>query len=188
MEIEQNPTEPTSTEPTSSDAAFREAAFGDVERELAVTRRVLEAIPEAQLEWRPHPKSMSLGSLAIHVAFLPDWARGALASDVLDFSAAPQPPKSVKNRQELLEHFDRNCDALRAAIAAFDSRDFQANWTMRNGEQVFVTKPRPLVYRAWSMNHLVHHRGQLALYLRLLGVPVPTIYFNTADNPDWVFD
>lgn len=168
--------------------AFHEAAFGDVERELAVTRRVLEAIPDAHLAWKPHEKSMSLGQLGIHVAYLPDWARGALASDVLDFASAPRPPKSVNYVRELLEHFDRNAAALRSAVAAFDPAKYQDSWTLRNGEQVFVSKPRPVVYRVWSMNHLIHHRGQLCVYLRLLDVKVPTVYFNTADDPAFVFE
>ena len=168
--------------------AFGQLTFGDVERELAVTRRVLAALPDAHLGWKPHPKSMSLGQLAIHVAYLPDWARGALASDVLDFATAPRPPKSVADVRELLEHFDRNAAAFRAAIAAFDPAKYRDLWTLRNGDQVFVSKPRPIVYRVWSMNHLIHHRGQLCLYLRPLDVKVPTVYFNTADEPAFVFE
>ena len=167
---------------------FHEVAFGDVERELAVTRRVLEAVPDAHLSWKPHEKSMSLGQLAIHVAYLPDWARGALASDVLDFASAPRPPKSVTGVRELLEHFDRNAAAFRTALAAFDPAKYRDVWTLRNGDQVFVSKPRPTVYRVWSMNHLIHHRGQLCVYLRLLDVKVPTVYFNTADDPAFVFE
>lgn len=172
----------------SKGPSVADVAFGDVERELMITRRVLEAIPDEKMEWKPHAKSMSLGDLALHVAYLPDWARGALASDVLDFADAPRPPKSVRDRRELLEHFDRNAEALRQAIARFDSSRYEAQWTMRNGQQVFVSKPRSLVYRVWSMNHLIHDRGQLCLYLRLLDVAVPTVYFNTADRPEMVFE
>lgn len=173
---------------TNDAQAFHDAAFGDVERELAITRRVLEAIPDDRFDWKPHPKSMSLGQLAIHVAYLPDWARGALASDVLDFATAPRPPQSVSGVKELLEHFDRNAAALRAALAAFDPAKYRDLWTLRNGDQVFVSKPRPVVYRVWSMNHLIHHRGQLCVYLRLLDVKVPTVYFNTADDSSFVFE
>ena len=173
---------------TSETSAFHEAAFGDVERELVVTRRVLEAIPSERLCWKPHEKSMSLGQLALHVAYLPDWARGALAADVMDFATAPRPPKSVKDVGELLEHFDRNASTLRQAIADFDPARYGDLWTLRNGDQVFVSKPRPVVYRTWSMNHLIHHRGQLCLYLRLLDAKVPTVYFNTADDPAFVFE
>ena len=168
--------------------SWAEAAFGDVERELAITRRVLEALPEEHFDWKPHEKSMSLCSLALHVAYLPDWARAALASTELDVASAPRPPKSVKDRAELLAHFDRNAEALRKTIAGFDPAGYGATWTMRNGQQVFVSKRRSMVFRTWSMNHMIHHRGQLCLYLRLLNVPVPTVYFNTADNPAWMFE
>lgn len=172
----------------SSLPSLHGAIFGDVERELAVTRRLLEAIPDAHLDWKPHEKSMTLGQLAIHVAYLPDWARGAIESDVMDFATTPRPPKAVKDHAELVEHFDRNVAAFRKAISEFDPARYNAPWTLRNGSQVFVTSPRPVVYRIWSMNHLIHHRGQLCLYLRLLNVPVPTVYFNTADNPEFVFE
>ena len=169
-------------------SVFHEAAFGDIDRELTITRRVLAAIPSEHFSWKPHEKSMSLGQLALHVAYLPDWAKGALAIDVMDMATAPRPPKSVKDVAELLEHFDRNAAALRKAVQEFDPAKYRDQWTMKNGEQVFVSKPRPIVYRIWSMNHLIHHRGQLCLYLRLLGVKVPTVYFNTADDPAWVFE
>ena len=94
----------------------------------------------------------------------------------------------MKDRDELLGHFDRNVAAFRKAVSEFDPARYNAAWTLRNGSQVFVTSPRPVVYRIWSMNHLIHHRGQLCLYLRLLNVPVPTVYFNTADNPEFVFE
>ena len=77
---------------------------------------------------------------------------------------------------------------LREVVAGFDMRSWEKEWSLKNGEQVFVTKPRPFVWRVWDVNHLIHHRGQLALYLRLLNVPVPTIYFNTADSPEFVFE
>jgi len=131
---------------------------------------------------------MSLGKLAIHIATLPGWCLATLASDTLDTSSAPRMPIGYKDVPELLGYFDDAVTRLRDAITRFDMANWENNWTMRNGQQVVVTKPRPFVWRVWSVNHLVHHRGQLALYLRLLNVPVPTIYFNTADNPQFVFE
>lgn len=167
---------------------FKQIAFGDLERELAVTRKVLEAVPIEQFDWTPHAKSMSLGKLALHVATLPDWARNALAEDDLDFASAPRPPVRVESRAELLALFDKAAAGLKDAAAKFDPAAWNRTWTMRNGEQVFTQAPRPKVFRIWSVNHLVHHRGQLCVYLRLLNVPVPTVYFNTADDPTWVFE
>ena len=94
----------------------------------------------------------------------------------------------MNDSAELLGRFDRNVVALREAVARFDMANFNRPWTMRNGQQVMVTRPRATVYRVWCMNHMIHHRAQLCLYLRLLNVPVPTVYFNTADDPTWVFD
>ena len=165
----------------------KDLAFGDLERELAVTRTVLERLPEAHFAWKPHEKSMSLGNLALHVAELPAWITATLDRDELDTADAPRPPAELKKSQELLDRFDRNAAAARDAVARFDMANFDKPWSMRNGEQVIVTRPRSLVYRIWCANHLVHHRGQLCLYLRLLNVPVPTVYFNTADDPTWVF-
>jgi uncharacterized damage-inducible protein DinB len=173
---------------SSSEPTLKEIAFGDLERELAVTRRVLQRLPEEHYDWKPHEKSMSLGQLALHVAELPEWARVTIGQDELDAASAPRPPKTLKDRAELLERFDRHVAALRAVVEKFDAADLNRDWTMRNGTQVIVTKPRATVYRVWCLNHLIHHRGQLCLYLRLLNVPVPTVYFNSADDPTWVFD
>jgi uncharacterized damage-inducible protein DinB len=167
---------------------LKEVAFGDLERELAVTRKVLERLPEQHYQWKPHEKSMSLGQLALHVALLPDWMRVTIAQDELDAATAPRPPSTLKDRAELLAMFDRHVAALRQAVERFDAAALNRPWTMRRGQQVMVTKPRAMVYRIWCVNHLIHHRGQLCLYLRLLNVPVPTVYFNTADDPTWVFE
>jgi len=170
------------------EAFLRELVFGDLERELLITRRVLEAVPADKFNWKPHEKSMSLMGLAIHVATLPEWIRESLASDVLDFKTAPRPPREVKDTAELVAHFDRNVEALRKVVAGFSLEKFKNTWTMKNGDQVFTRQPRNKVYRVWSLNHLVHHRGQLAVYMRLLNVRIPTIYFNTADDPAFVFE
>jgi uncharacterized damage-inducible protein DinB len=168
--------------------AAKAAVFGDVQRELAVTRKVLERVPAEHFNWKPHEKSMSLVGLALHVAYLPEWASGALNGDVLDAATAPRPPKTVASTQELLEHFDRKAAELTSAIERFDMARWDATWSMKQGDTVMVAKPRPLVFRVWCISHLVHHRGQLNLYLRLLNVPVATVYFNSADEPAWVFE
>jgi uncharacterized damage-inducible protein DinB len=167
---------------------LKEMAFGDLEREITVTRRVLEALPEGQYGWKVHERSMSLGRLALHVTDLPDWIRGTLAADGMDAAAAPRSPAEMPDRAGLLARWDANVAAMRAAVAAFDVANWERDWTMRNGAEVIVTKPRPHVYRVWCLNHLIHHRGQLCVYLRLLGVAVPTVYFNSADDERFVFE
>jgi uncharacterized damage-inducible protein DinB len=167
---------------------LKEIAFGDLERELAVTRAVLDRLPPEQYGWKPHEKSMSLGKLALHVAELPAWIAVTLAQDESDAASAPRPPAEVKDKAELLARFDENVRQMREAVARFNPADFRRPWSMRNGEEIMVTRPRSMVYRVWCINHLIHHRAQLCLYLRLLNIPVPTVYFNTADDPTWVFD
>src|SRR5580658_9532138 len=146
----------------------KEIMFADLDRELTVTRKVLDRLPPEHYGWKPHEKSMSLGQLALHVATLPDWIRGTIAEDELDAANAPRPPKELKDRKQLLELFDGHVAAVRAAVERFDPAKWNHPWTMRRGQQVIVTKPRSHVYRVWCLNHLIHHRGQLCLYLRLL--------------------
>jgi uncharacterized damage-inducible protein DinB len=166
----------------------KDLVFADIERELAVTRKILAAVPIGHSGWKPHDKSMTLEQLAIHVADLPGWARAALAGDELNFQTTERPPRSVASIDQLLSFFDARAAALRHAIQQFDMARWNGAWTMRNGSHVLTTQPRPTVFRIWSLNHLVHHRAQLCIYLRLLNVPVPTVYFNTADDPAWVFE
>jgi uncharacterized damage-inducible protein DinB len=171
-----------------STASFKDLLFHDLPRELLITRRVLEALPADKFNWQPHEKSMSLMGLGIHVATLPEWIHQSLAADVLDFKNAPRPPREVASTAELVALFDKHVAELNRTVANFDIEKFNDTWSMKNGDQVFTAQPRIKVYRTWSLNHLVHHRGQLALYLRLLNVKVPTIYFNTADDPAFVFE
>jgi uncharacterized damage-inducible protein DinB len=165
-----------------------EIIFWDLERELGVTRKVLERIPEKHFTWKPHAKSMSLGQLAIHVATLPDWIRGSLAADFLDAANAPRPPAQVAGSQELLALYDTHAAALREAVQKFNPNEYLATWSFRRGQEVMTSKPRATVYRIWCLNHLIHHRAQLCVYLRLLDVAVPAVYFNSADEPAWVFE
>lgn len=167
---------------------MKDLAFADLDRELSVTRKVLEQLPPEHYNWKPHEKSMTLGKLALHVSDLTQWARDTIAQDELDVSQAPRSPDKLTDRNELLARFDRGAAALRQAVARCDAAGLDANWTLRNAQQVLVTRPRWTVYRIWSLNHLIHHRAQLCLYLRLLNIPVPTVYFNTADDPTWVFE
>jgi len=168
--------------------SLKEIFFWDLERELTVTRKVLERLPEEKYGWKPHDKSMSLGRLGLHVATMPDWTRVTIAQDELDTATSPPPPIEPKDRNDLLATFDRSVAALREAVGRFDPAKIGGSWTLRNGSHIMTTQPRATVYRIWCINHMVHHRAQLCLYLRLLNIPVPTVYFNTADDPSWVFE
>jgi uncharacterized damage-inducible protein DinB len=172
----------------SNSPSPKEIAFNDLDRELTFTRKVLDRLPQEHFKWKAHEKSMSLGQLATHVATLPDWIRVTIAADELDAASAPRPPAELKDRNHLLEIFDAHVTALRPVVEQFDMAKWNHPWSMRRGQQVMVTRPRSYVYRIWCLNHMIHHRAQLCVYLRLLNVPVPTVYFNTADDPTWVFE
>jgi uncharacterized damage-inducible protein DinB len=173
----------------SMDAPSAKAvAFCDVERELATTRRVLERVPEEHFDWKPHEKSMSLVQLAGHVATMPIWCVLTLEQDGLDFSSPPNIPRDFSSRDALLRLFDEHAAKFRQALERADDEALQHTWTLRNGEQIMYSQSRSYVLRVWSMNHMIHHRGQLCLYLRLLNVPVPAVYFNSADEPEMKFD
>ncbi len=170
------------------DQILTKLGFGDIERELTVTRRVLERLPEAKFGWKPHEKSMPLGRLVMHVANLVDWATGTLATDGFDMQSPPKMRQEPTGLADVLETFDRNVAALREAMSRTTDERLAAQWTLRNGEQILYQRDRATVLRVWCLSHLVHHRGQLCLLLRLLDVPVPAVYFNSADEPEWKFE
>jgi uncharacterized damage-inducible protein DinB len=171
----------------ASGTAVRDVAFGDLERELSMTRRVLERCPEEHYGWKPHEKSMSLGRLAMHVATLPQWMADTIKSDHFDMSSSPTIRFEPSDRADLLQTFDSQANAVRRAMAELDDAGLAQHWQLRNGDEVLFSEPRSKVLRMWCLNHMIHHRAQLCVYLRLLDLPVPAVYFNSADEPEWVF-
>jgi uncharacterized damage-inducible protein DinB len=157
----------------------------EFDQEMANTRKTLERVPEDKLEWKPDPKSMSLGRLAQHIAEMPGWGSMALKQDALDLDPegkgyTPQPlPKS---RQEILDMFEKNVKESRAAIAGASDGDLQKPWSLLMNKRNLFTMPRVGVLRTFVMNHVIHHRAQLGVYFRLNGIPVPAIYGPSADE------
>ena len=151
--------------------------------EMANTRKLLERVPEEQGAWKPHPKSYSLGELAMHIANIPTWVVVTLKQDSLEFDAANRGPKpAFETRRTLLERFDDNVFAAVSAIADADDDEMRKPWTLKNGDKVMFSLPKVAVLRSFIVNHLIHHRGQLTVYLRLKNVPLPAIYGNSADE------
>jgi len=152
--------------------------------EVSLTRKVLERVPEDRLAWRPHPKSWTMAELATHVAWIGAWMAPTLQLPELDLASptAPPIPKPVTTRAELLGLFDGMLVGARAALAATDEETFTLPWSLRAGDQVFFTLTRGEVMRTFVMNHLIHHRGQLEVYLRMNDVPLPAIYGTSADE------
>ena len=157
-----------------------EALAAEVEQESKTTRRVLERVPEDKLSWRPHPKSMSLGTLALHVAVIP----GRLG----DFFSEPArqvpqfTPPEATSRQEILDAHDASRDAAVRRLTSWTDDDLAAEFKMMHGDRTVFALPRMDAVRSIMFNHLYHHRGQLSVYLRLLDVPVPSIYGPSADD------
>jgi uncharacterized damage-inducible protein DinB len=162
-----------------------QSMLGELDHEAATTRSLLALVPEADAEWKPHPKSFSLGQLAAHLVNLLSWARATLEHP--DFDLAPRDgpawtPPGFTTRAKLLQRFDEGLAATRAALAATDDAAMMAEWRLLRGGEVVMAMPRVAVMRSMILNHIVHHRGQLSVYLRMRDVPLPSIYGPTADT------
>jgi uncharacterized damage-inducible protein DinB len=160
--------------------SISETLLPEFDQEMATTRKVLERVPGEKGEWKPHPKSFALGHLAQLVSRMPGWITNALREPKLDLAA--NAGYSIETTEKLLAAFDRNVAEARQAIAESDDARYATPWSLTHGERVIFSAPRGTVVRN-NISHLVHHRGQLTVYLRLLDVPVPSIYGPTADEP-----
>jgi uncharacterized damage-inducible protein DinB len=154
----------------------------EFDHEMANTRKVLERLPEDKFGWKPHRKSFTMGALGTHVSNLPFWAVMTIEKDSIDV-AAPMENPEAKTRAELLERFDKNVTSARAAIAGTGDDRMRAPWSLVAGGKNILTMPRIAVLRSFVMNHMIHHRAQLGVYLRLNDVPVPALYGSSADEP-----
>jgi uncharacterized damage-inducible protein DinB len=163
--------------------ALKDALLPEFDHEMGTTRRVLERVPEAEFAWKPHDKSFNLGQLAGHVANIPHWVAAIVQNTVFDLADAEDArPRVPESTGWLVSQFDKNVSAARAGIAALTDPEFLAPWTFKNNGQIVFTMPRAAALRSFVMNHLIHHRGQLTVYLRLKNVPVPPVYGPTADE------
>jgi uncharacterized damage-inducible protein DinB len=156
------------------------ALLPEFDHEMATTRKTLERIPEDKLGWKPHEKSMSLGQLGSHLAEMPGWGVAGLTMDSLDM--ANYKPWEGASRQEILARFDKNVAGARKAIEGASDATYMSNWSLTRGGQTMLTLPKVGVVRTFVLNHIIHHRGQLSVYLRLNNVAVPSIYGPSADE------
>lgn len=155
--------------------------LGELDHELSQLRKTIERIPSEQLNFKPHPKSMTLSQLGTHLAQIPFWGAMTLTTPEVDL-AQPWEQPDPKTTEEILAILDRSVSEFRAALEPASEETMQAPWTLRKGEHVIFTMPRAQLMRGMIMNHLIHHRGQLSVYLRLLDVPVPALYGPSADE------
>ena len=154
----------------------------ELRQEAVSTRKMLERLPADKFSWKPHDKSMSLASIAGHVVEMLLWTGVTIEADELDFAKSEFKPKEYTSAEELVADFDRNLAAAVDALNAAPNEAMGENWSLRNGEQIYFTMPKAVVLRSMVINHIIHHRGQLWVYMRLLDVPVPSVYGPSADE------
>lgn len=161
--------------------AINDGLLGELDYEMISTRKVLERIPADKFDWKPHEKSMTMGELANHLVEMFSWYKITLETDELDLAAGYEQPKAT-SAEDLTAIFDKNAAEAKESLQKSSPEVFSELWTLRSGEHVIFTMPKMANLRTFVGNHIVHHRAQLALYLRLNDIPVPSIYGPSADE------
>lgn len=159
-----------------------DAVLAEFDHEAATTRRLLERVPEDKWDWKPHEKSFTLKQLTQHMAEMPGWMGPTVQQDDLDLGGDQPPRAEIRTREDLLALYDQNVATFREIAPQATDEAMKKPWRLRNGEKVFFEVPRAAAIRTFILNHFIHHRGQLSVYLRLLDVPIPSIYGPSADE------
>jgi uncharacterized damage-inducible protein DinB len=162
-----------------------ETLLPEFDQEMANTRKTLERVPFDKLDWKPHSKSFTFGALAAHIATMPGWASITMEQDAFDYAppgGEPYQTPTLASNKELLDTFDEGVAKVRSALAAASDDKFQAPWSLLAGGKTLFTMPRIVVVRSFVMNHTIHHRAQLGVYLRLNDISVPAVYGPSADE------
>ena len=170
----------TGTAPTNRIAT---SLINELQNEIQTTRKCLERLPAEKFDFKPHEKSMTMGRLASHVAEMFGWTKPTVEQPELDFAKYDYKPFEPKTTAELVEFFDKLAAESIETLQDKPDEIFMEPWSLRNGEQIYFTLPKVAALRSFVMNHIIHHRGQLSVYMRLLDVPVPGIYGPSADEP-----
>ena len=164
--------------------AIGKSLLPEFDYEMASTRKTLERVPDDKFSWKPHDKSSAMGNLATHLANLPSWGALAVSSDSFDLAPGGQPVKTpeLNSTASVLAKFDENVAATRGAIESVNDEELFKPWTLLSNGKTIMTLPKIAVLRSFVMNHMIHHRAQLGVYLRLNDIPVPSIYGPSADE------
>ena len=162
--------------------SIAQSMSGELEQEMANTRKILERVPMEKADWKPHQKSGTLAWLAGHCAIMPGWGATTLNQKDLDIQGVDSAVPKFTTREQLLTHFDTELTRYRAAIKIATDEQMLENWTLRAGDHAIFSMPRVAVLRSMVMNHMIHHRAELVVYLRLLDVPIPGLYGPSADE------
>ena len=165
--------------------AINQSLLGEFDHEMANTRKTLDRVPDGKFDWKPHAKSFSMGALAGHVAFIPHWAKMTIEMPQFDVNPpggqTARPPE-MKTRADVLAYFDQGVAGARKALAGASDQTLMTPWSLLSGGKTIFTMPRIAVLRSMIMNHMIHHRAQLTVYLRLNDLPVPALYGPSADE------
>jgi uncharacterized damage-inducible protein DinB len=164
---------------------YIETFLNEFDHEAATTRKLLERLPDGQLDFRPHPKSFTMGALATHIVNMLNWAVVTVKQDSFDYApegAEPYKEEPLPSSAAAVQKFDESLAGFRAAVRASSEEAMQASWSLLAGGKPVMTMPRGAVLRGMILNHIIHHRGQLSVYLRMCDVPVPAIYGPSADE------
>ena len=159
--------------------------LAELDAEVQANRDLLERLPEGKWDWKPHEKSMTLSRLATHVAEIPSWSKSLLMADEIDFMSPEMQawtPREMQSKEEILAELASAAETCRGHLEATSDEDFDRDWTMKSGDQIVMQEKRYMVFRRQVMNHMVHHRAQLGVFLRLLDVPLPMSYGPSADE------
>jgi uncharacterized damage-inducible protein DinB len=162
-----------------------ELLLAELDVEVQANRTLLERLPDAKWDWKPHEKSMTLSRLATHVAEIPSWSNAILMADEIDFMSPEMQawvPREMQSKEEILAELDAAAETCRGHLEATSDDDFDRTWTMKAGDQVAMQDKKYMVFRRQVLNHMVHHRAQLGVFLRLLNVPLPGSYGPSADE------
>ncbi len=162
--------------------AIKDSLLSEYDHEMATTRKVLERVPLADAQWKPHAKSMTMGDLASHITQIPGWVGSIVNASFVDMANQEYVRPSYATSGEMLAAFDQGTAKARAAIDSKSDAEMMETWALKNGEKVLLSLPKIGVLRSFLLNHMIHHRGQLSVYIRMKDVPVPSIYGPSADE------
>jgi uncharacterized damage-inducible protein DinB len=161
--------------------ALVDSLLPEFDHEMGITRRLLERVPDGRIDWKPHDRSWTLGQLAQHVVTLPMWGSITLLQSGLDLAATPE-QTPLRTQAALLSAFEARVKETRAALVGKTDAELMARWTLKRGSDIIFSMPKVAVWRSFVLSHVIHHRGQLSVYLRMNDVPVPSIYGPSADE------
>jgi len=165
--------------------AMSDLFLPELEHEMAGTRKVIERIPNDKLDWKAHPKSNSIGWVGSHLVETLGWTKGILEEDFMEMAPAdgePYQPPTFDSKEAMLEQFDRDLEDAKQAIAATSDEEFAKPWSLLQAGEALLTMPKAAVIRTWVLNHSIHHRSHLCVYLRLNDIPVPALYGPSGDE------